>query len=68
MNQILEVLDRCPLAPGKPTVVVARTTKAKGIPAIEGLVRSHYWKPTAVDLAEAITVAEASIRKLEAGL
>ncbi len=56
-NDIDAVLDAVSTADGekgRPTVVVARTTKAKGISFLEGTLASHYWKPTAeeLDLAE----------------
>lgn len=68
IGQILAVLDRIPLTPGRPTAVVAQTKKAKGIRSIEGLVPSHYWKPTAEHLESAIEDADRSIRVLEAAL
>ncbi|MFT0847399.1 transketolase [Actinomycetaceae bacterium L2_0104] len=36
-----------------PSVVVLHTTKAKGIPDIEGQVPSHYWKPGAEEIDKA---------------
>lgn len=75
MGQILDVLDRVPLGPGRPTAIIAYTTKAKGIRSIEGLAPSHYWKPSDEDLwmaiadaEKAIVDAEKSIEALEGAL
>ena len=49
---------------GRPTVVVARTTKAKGISFLEGTLASHYWKPTAEELDRAEREVHARIDNL----
>jgi len=36
------VLGRVPAEPGRPTVVIARTVKGKGLPFVEGKPQSHY--------------------------
>jgi transketolase len=66
MTQIVDVLARLPLAAGKPSAIVARTTKGAGISALEGTVGSHYWKPTDEELAAAIHEADARIASLQA--
>ena len=65
LADIVRALDACPLQPGKPSLLVARTAKGKGVSSIEGTVPSHYWKPTAEDLAAAVAEAEAAITTLE---
>ncbi|HSW42905.1 MAG TPA: transketolase [Patescibacteria group bacterium] len=66
MTQIVDVLARLPLAPGKPSAIVAHTVKASGVSSIEGKVESHYWKPTHDELATAIRETEATIARLQA--
>jgi len=53
VDQILDVLARVPFEKGRPTAIVARTVKARGLAALEGTVASHYWKPTAEALDDA---------------
>ena len=43
-----------PLIPGKPTVVIARTIKGKGVSFMEDSVAWHYKSPTDAQLAEAL--------------
>lgn len=66
MASIVRVLDELPLAPGRPSAVIARTVKGRGVPSIEGTVASHYWKPSAAELAAAIEYCEHNTRRLEA--
>jgi len=54
MPSIVAALDDLPLRAGRPTAVIARTVKGKGVSAIEGTVGSHYWKPTPDAIASAI--------------
>ncbi|MGA4507581.1 transketolase [Propionibacteriaceae bacterium G1746] len=65
MAEITAALDSAPTQPGKPTVFVARTTKGKGVSSIQGTVPSHYWKPKADELAEAVTESDALVASLE---
>ncbi len=39
---------------GVPTAIIMRTIKGAGLPAIEGTVASHYWKPNRDELDAAI--------------
>jgi transketolase len=39
---LLLALGAAPVDPGRPTVVIARTTKGRGLPFIEGRRKSHY--------------------------
>jgi transketolase len=47
-------LDAVPLAPGKPTAIVAHTVKGKGVSFMEGDLEWHYRPPSESDLARAI--------------
>lgn len=64
MNQILTALEAVPFQPGRPTAIVARTVKAKGIPTLEGTVASHYWKPSPSQLRDAEQVLQARLNAL----
>lgn len=46
MEQIVDVLDKAPLKTGKPTLIVAKTIKAKGLSFGENQAGFHYWKTT----------------------
>lgn len=61
MAEIVSALDALPFVPGKPSVIVADTTKAKGIPWAEGNAAYHHWKPSAEELERAFTVIDAAI-------
>jgi transketolase len=65
MEEILDVLDALPLHPGRPTAVVARTVKSKGLSFAEGVPAYHYWKPKPDALAEAEAEIRAAIGELE---
>lgn len=55
MAAVVDVLDRVPLRTGKPTAVIARTVKAKGLSFGEDDVAFHFWNstPELLDRAEA---------------
>ncbi len=55
MEDIVSSLDDVPLIPGKPTLFVAHTVKAKGLSFGENNAAFHYWKATdeLLDRAEA---------------
>ena len=44
MKEIVETFENIPLKIGKPSVVIAKTVKGKGVPFIENLPRSHNLK------------------------
>lgn len=46
MEEIIEALDSLPLEMGKPTVIVARTIKAKGLSFGENDAAYHFWNTT----------------------
>ena len=41
-EEIYDALSNLPLDESKPSVIIAHTTKCKGIPSLENTVRSHY--------------------------
>jgi transketolase len=45
-RQLLEYLSKIPLVDGKPTAIIARTTKGKGVSFMENKVEWHYKSPT----------------------
>ncbi len=42
IGQLITVLRSAPRRPGRPTVILARTVKGKGIPFVEGRAQSHF--------------------------
>lgn len=48
-----------------PTAVVMRTIKGRGVPEIEGTVASHYWKPSADQLAAARAALTADLELVQ---
>jgi transketolase len=42
VNAVYEALKNVPIQKGKPTVIIARTVKCKGIDYLENTVESHY--------------------------
>lgn len=55
-----DALGRTPWQPGKPCVLVAHTTKGKGVSFMENSVDWHYKSPNADQLAQAITEIQGS--------
>lgn len=51
-----------------PTAIILRTIKAKGIKGIEGLVSSHYWKPSAEEITAASGPLHERLRELDGQL
>jgi len=50
MAEITGALGALPFKKGKPSVIIARTVKAKGLPFAEGKTAYHYWKPDGNEL------------------
>ena len=59
-EQLLQALSGTPWEPGKPSVLIAHTTKGKGVGFMENKVEWHYRSPNEEQLAEAIAELEAS--------
>ena len=51
---LADALTRAPWQPGQPSVLVAHTTKGKGVSFMENSVDWHYRSPTADQLAQAL--------------
>lgn len=54
-----EALSAAPWSDGRPSVLIARTTKGKGVSFMENQVRWHYQSPTAEELERALSEIEA---------
>lgn len=52
--ELCEQLSRSPWTPGKPSMLIAHTTKGKGVGFMEDRVEWHYRSPSAEQLAEAL--------------
>lgn len=65
MEDITEVLDNLPLEEGKPSLIVAHTTKAKGLKIGEKNVAYHYWTPTLEELENAERDLQNELKKIE---
>ena len=63
---LLEVLGSVPFEPGRPSAVVARTVKGRGVSFIEAAVPWHHRVPKADELARAIAELESEERRLGA--
>lgn len=63
--RIAEVLEKIPFTPGKPSLIVARTVKAKGISFAEGVLKYHYWKPAGEELDRAISEIDRMIEEVK---
>ncbi|MEV5708316.1 M20/M25/M40 family metallo-hydrolase [Actinoallomurus sp. NPDC052274] len=65
LGALLDALT-APPEPGRPTVVIARTVKGRGLPYIEGDVRSHFVKFSDRQQRRALTTLQKATRKEEA--
>jgi transketolase len=63
IGDIVKVLDKTPLTPGKPSLIAAHTVKARGVFFAEGIAKYHYWKPSAEELQKAIAEADKKIEE-----
>jgi transketolase len=62
----VRVIGELPFEPAKPSAVIARTVKSKGLSFAEGKVSYHYWKPKEDELAQAERELDEAIRIGEA--
>ena len=58
-DAIAAELPAAPWTPGKPSMLVAHTTKGKGVSYMENQVKWHYKNPDAAQLADALAEVEA---------
>lgn len=65
MDEIIETLDQLPLEPGKPSCIIMKTVKAKGLPFGENDAAYHFWNATAEMLDEAESAVNREIERLE---
>jgi transketolase len=65
-EEIVSTLDSLPFEKGKPSLIVARTVKSKGISFAENKVEYHYWKPSSAELNKAEDELNATLKELEA--
>lgn len=68
MAQVVDALDSVPLEEGKPSVIIARTVKSKGLSFAENDPAYHFWSPSAADLEKAEAEVAAAIEELETQL
>ncbi len=64
MEEIVETFDQLPLEEGKPSCIVMKTVKAKGLPFGEDKASFHFWNATPELLDEAEKAMDAEIDKL----
>jgi transketolase len=66
MSQVVDALESLPLEKGRPSAIIARTVKSKGLSFAEGIVAYHYWKPNDEELTAAERELDEAIRFKEA--
>lgn len=65
MEEIVETLDQLPLEPGKPSMILMKTVKAKGIRMGENDPSYHFWSPTKEQVEEVIADMQATLDALK---
>lgn len=65
MEEIVETLDALPFEEGKPSCIVMKTVKAKGLPFGENNAAFHFWNATPEGLDEANAALDEQICILE---
>ena len=68
MGEVVGALTALPFKKRKPSLIVARTVKAKGLSFAEGKLAYHYWKPNADELEQAEQELSEAEQRLEAAL
>jgi len=66
MEEIVRALNKLPIKKGSPSVIIARTVKAKGLSFAENKVEYHHWKPKEDELLRAESELAAAEQKLTA--
>ena len=64
LQQVYGNVTDTPFEKGKPSMIIADTIKAKGLPFMEDKASSHYWKVN----EEEFKAAESALQELEEGL
>ncbi len=63
---LVDIFDQVPFEPGKPNLIIARTTKGKGVSFIEDAADWHHHVPTAAELTTALAeLDQAEARRQE---
>lgn len=65
IEELIDVFDRLPFEGGKPNLVLAHTTKGKGISFMENQIQWHHHVPTKEELADALLELQETENKLE---
>jgi transketolase len=63
MTTIVRTLDHLPLAQGKPTMIIAQTTKGKGVSFMENQLSWHYRAPNKDEAVKALDELDTQGRK-----
>lgn len=66
LDELIAALDR-PLEPGKPSVIIARTVKGRGVSFMEDVGKWHHGVPSDDEYSRAITELDAALAKLDGG-
>jgi transketolase len=64
LQQVYENAAAIPFEKGKPSMIIADTIKAKGLPFAEDRMDYHYWKAT----DEQLEIAEKALQQIEEGI
>jgi transketolase N-terminal domain/subunit len=60
IGELLRTLERVPFRPGKPSLVLARTRKGKGVSFMENVAKWHHGVPTDAEFGRAMAELEAA--------
>jgi transketolase len=64
-GSMIDLFDRLPLKPGKPSLVVANTVKGKDISFMENVAKWHHGVPTEEQMATALAELDEQLKELE---
>jgi len=64
LKEIIDTLTDAPFEPGKPSLIICNTLKAKGISFLENTVGSHYWKVNPEQVVQAENELDAIAKEL----
>ena len=62
---LAEAFDQAPFVPGKPSLVLARTIKGKGVTFMENVAKWHHGVPTDAEYAQALAELDAAEAQLK---